>query len=376
MRRGHEIYDSILTIVDRYTKYALFIPTRKDLNAAEFAELFFNQIECHFGSPDGIVSDRDSSLTSDFWREVCAYNQIKRRLSTAFHPQTDGQSEAINRIIEDYLRAYCSDNPGSWVGFLTLGAFAYNNSCNGSIGMSPNMALLGFEPEIRINIIEDAAVSIPRKGINSKIHFKVPAAKDRVEKVAKIRESLEKNMEKAQQRMAAYYNRRHIPKQFQVDQFVKLSTKNLRLENPKLAPRWIGPFKITERIGAVAYRLALPEQYARLHDVFPVQVLEPCPKGQDQDEMLLPPLVEEPDEWEVEEIRDSGRFDGIKHYLVKWRGWPSEYNTWEPDHHLEHAPDMVKKWERSKRTAKRKAGELDSEDEEAPKQRRRRGAAA
>ena len=94
----------------RVTKYALFIPIRDDTTAADFAEVFFEHVECRFGTPRSVVSDRDSRITSDFWREVCEMKIMKRRLSTAYHPQTDGQSEALNRIIEDYLRAYTSDD--------------------------------------------------------------------------------------------------------------------------------------------------------------------------------------------------------------------------------------------------------------------------
>src|SRR2546430_532697 len=93
-------------MVCRVTKYALFLPTREDTIIADFAELFFKAVKYRFRTPRGIVSDRDSKLTSDFWREVYEIKMIKRRISTAYHPQTDGQNEALNRIIKDYLRAY------------------------------------------------------------------------------------------------------------------------------------------------------------------------------------------------------------------------------------------------------------------------------
>ena len=88
----------------------VLIPTRADTSAADFAELFFERIECVFGTPRSVVSDHDSRITSDFWREVCQYKVIKRRMSTAYHPQTDGQTEVLNRIVEDYLRYYYSEN--------------------------------------------------------------------------------------------------------------------------------------------------------------------------------------------------------------------------------------------------------------------------
>ena len=105
-RRNGEEYDSILTIVYCVTKYALFIPTREDLTAVDFAKLFFEYVEYRFGTPRSVVTDRDSRITSEFWREVYKVKIIKRRKSTAYHPQTNGQSEALNHIMEDYLRAY------------------------------------------------------------------------------------------------------------------------------------------------------------------------------------------------------------------------------------------------------------------------------
>jgi len=98
-RKNGQSANAILTVVDRLTKYALFIPTRNDTTAADFSELFFKHVECRFGTPRGVVSDRDSRITSGYWAEICTYQQIKRRMSTAYHPQTDGQSEALNRIV-------------------------------------------------------------------------------------------------------------------------------------------------------------------------------------------------------------------------------------------------------------------------------------
>jgi hypothetical protein len=92
-------------------KYTLFLPTRSNTTAADFAELFFQHVECRFGTPRGIISDRDSRITSRFWREVYTQTLIKRRISTAYHPQTDRQLEALNRIIQDYLYAYTTDEP-------------------------------------------------------------------------------------------------------------------------------------------------------------------------------------------------------------------------------------------------------------------------
>ena len=100
------MYNIILVVIDRYTKIAKFILITIDLTTPEFTALFYKNIELKYSSPNGIVSDWDTRITSKFWAEVCTYSLIKRRISTAFHPQTDGQTEILNCILEGYLRAY------------------------------------------------------------------------------------------------------------------------------------------------------------------------------------------------------------------------------------------------------------------------------
>ena len=366
-KHGEE-YNSILTVVCRVTKYALFIPTRDDTNAADFAELFFEHVECRFGTPRSIVTDRDSRITSDFWREVCEIKIIKRRLSTAYHPQTDGQSEVLNRIVEDYLRAYTADDQTVWAKLLPLAQFAYNNSRNHTTRMSPNRLLHGFDCEIRIDVADNVSEG------------RIPAAKDRIEKLHELRQSLRARLIDAQERMAKYYNANHVPKQFKVGNFVKLSTKNFKLKHRKLSPRWIGPFRVLERIGGQAYRLALPAKYCQLHDVFPVQLLEDYNRRKDDDRLMAMPDLEDPqDEWEVEEVRDKRRIKGVVHYLVKWTGWPSEYNSYEPIHHLVNAPKAIASFERKlkrKKKAAKAADDTDDADDSgnipAPRKRTRR----
>ena len=99
-------YDSIFIVICHVTKYTLFIPTCEASTAIEFAELFFKHVKCCFRTPRGVVTNRDFCITSKFWHEVCEIQIIKKRISTAYHPQTDGQSEVLNHIMKDYLHAY------------------------------------------------------------------------------------------------------------------------------------------------------------------------------------------------------------------------------------------------------------------------------
>jgi len=162
--------------------------------------------------------------------------------------------------------------------------------------------------------------------------------------------------------MAKYYNANHVPKQFKVGNFIKLSTKNLKFKHRKLSPHWVGPFRVLERIGGQAYRLALPDKYSRLHNVFPVQLLENYRHRQDDDDLMAMPDLEDPqDEWEVEEVLDKRRIKDTIHYLVKWAGWPSEYNSYEPADHLANAPQAVASFERKQKLKQKQKRKNDDE---------------
>ena len=118
--KNDQEYNSILIIVCCVTKYTLFLSIWDDCTAADFTKLFFEHVECCFDSLRSIVTDRNSHITSDFWWEVCKIQIIKWCLSTAYHSQTDDQSEALNQIIENYLRAYTSEDQTVWTKLLSL----------------------------------------------------------------------------------------------------------------------------------------------------------------------------------------------------------------------------------------------------------------
>ena len=187
--------------------------------------------------------------------------------------------------------------------------------------------MYGYDPEIRFDVADD----VPE--------VEIPAARYRIRHLQKLREELCKKLTTAQGRQKRYYDQRHVPKQFKRGDLVKLSTKNLRLKNDtkKLQKLWIGPFRVTERIGHSAYRLALPDMYSKLHDVFQI--------------LPMPPL-EDQEEWEVEEVVGKACIRKEIHYLVKWTCWPSEYNQWVPDKYMDNARDAIRKFAKSKKGKK------------------------
>ena len=129
-----------------------FIPITTDLATPEFAALFHENIELKYSSPNGIVSDWDTRITSKFWAEVCTYSLSKRRISTVFHSQTDGQTEILNCILEGYLRAYTSLQQMDWAKLLLSTEFVYNNSRSVSTRMSPFKALYSYNPNLRTDL--------------------------------------------------------------------------------------------------------------------------------------------------------------------------------------------------------------------------------
>ncbi|KAL0556811.1 hypothetical protein IC582_005328 [Cucumis melo] len=133
----------IWIVVDRLTKSAHFIPGKSTYTASKWAQLYMSEIVRLHGVPVSIVSDRDARFTSKFWKGLQAAMGMRLDFSTAFHPQTDGQTERLNQVLEDMLRSCALEFPGSWDSHLHLMEFAYNNSIQANIGMAPFEALYG-----------------------------------------------------------------------------------------------------------------------------------------------------------------------------------------------------------------------------------------
>jgi transposase InsO family protein len=314
--RGGVAYDAILVVVDRFSKMALYFAVSKTITASETADLLIDTVFSRFGFPSGIVSDRDPRFTSEFWSELCYCAKITRRLSTAFHPQTDGQTERQNQTLQQYLRAFCTTCQTDWAKHLPIAEFAYNNAYRSDLKASPFRMVLGYDPQMRFNT-EDSI-----------IEGRIPAAKQRIQQIQDLRAELQSRLDEASKAQATYYNRKRQPLSFKKGDLVLVSTKHLRLRDAsrKLSQRYMGPFRVDEPIGTQAYRLHLPTG-ARIHNVFHVSAMEPYQQRAGKQEKLpIPELIDDQEEYEVEEVTDATRKQGACWYLVKWKGWPTEYN--------------------------------------------------
>ena len=148
-KRGH---DAILVFVDRLSKMVHLVPTTTKVTGAQTAQLFFDHVFKHHGLPTDIVSDRDSRFTSHFTKELLRLLGTKQCMSTAFHPQTDGQTERTNRVMEDMLRHYVGARHDDWDDCLTAAEFAINNSYQESIQTTPFRMIYGIDPQLPLSV--------------------------------------------------------------------------------------------------------------------------------------------------------------------------------------------------------------------------------
>ena len=148
-------YDAILVVVDHYTKLAKYYLVLNTITAEQFGNLLVRTVFCSFSVPSSIASNQGSIFTSTFWLPLCHYLRIKRRLSTAFHPHTNGQTERQNQMLEQYLRTYVNYQQDNWARLLPMAEYAYNNAINASTGLTPFKGLIGYNPDFNIEMSQE-----------------------------------------------------------------------------------------------------------------------------------------------------------------------------------------------------------------------------
>ena len=254
-------YDSIWVVVDRLTKSAHFIPVKTGYKSYQYAELYIARIVSLHGIPKTIISDRGSQFVARFLEQLHAALGTQLIRSSAYHPQTDGQTERINQILEDMLRACALTYSQKWDECLPLAEFAYNNSYQESIKMAPFEALYGQRCRTPLNWSE----------ARERNFFGPDVVKEAEEQVQLI----QKNLKAAQSRQKSYADKKRQAISFQVGEHVYLRVSPIKGvqrfgAKGKLAPRYVGPFPIIKRCWPVAYRLELPAQLSSVHNIFHV----------------------------------------------------------------------------------------------------------
>jgi len=328
-------FDSILTIVDSLSKMVHFVPTTKNVSAAGVVELLADRLVRYHGLPEKIVSDRDPRFTGELWGEMCKRFQIKRAMSTAFHPQTDGQTERVHRTVEQILRNYIQEDETEWINLLPAVELGYNCTSHSSTGKSPFEVMIGENPLRAQDLaLWEQLAPISTPPMTRLFQMMVDRATAHITRA------------QHDQKEAADRRRRHV--EFNVGEKVWVSTKHMLLAGcPKFKQRYIGPFPIQDRVGEMAYRLILPRSML-IHNVFHVSLLQkaaPIPADMPRTSQpwlpVMPPTGGEA-EYEVENILDIRGISPNEEYKIKWRGFTEEQATWEPIDNLAHCTELLR----------------------------------
>ncbi|KAH0669578.1 hypothetical protein KY285_023739 [Solanum tuberosum] len=325
-RRG---FDSVWVVVDRMTKSAHFLPVKTTYGAEEYAKLYIHELVRLHGIPLTIISDRGAQFTSHFWKSFQRCLGTKVKLSTAFHPQTDGQAERTIQTLEDMLRACVMELKGSWDDHLPLIEFAYNNSYHSSIGMAPFEALYGRRCRSPVGWFEVGEVALLGPDL----------VMDALEKVRMIRERLKT----AQSRQKSYADVRRRDLEFKVGDWVYLKVSLMKVvvrfgKKGKLSPRYVGPYEIIRRVGKVAYELGLPKEMELVYPVFHVSMLRKCvgdPNaivplevvGVVEDNLTYEEVPVQILDRQVKRLRNKE----VASVKVLWRNQQVESDTWEAE---------------------------------------------
>ena len=309
-------YDQILVIIDRLSKQAVSIPCHKNVDSRGLAQLFIQWIYRFGHTPVSIVSDRGPQFVSSFWSAFCQIIGTKVKLSTAYHKETDGQTEIMNKYIDQRLRPFVNYYQDNWSELLPMIDRAQATLPHSSIGISPYQVLFGSEPRQSWDW-EVPTPPHPRDKLN---FTEAKALASRMHAAWVLAKT---NLEKAQQRMQTQVNPHRRTVDWDVGDYVYLQTDNLANPRPsrKLSDKWTGPFEVLERVGH-SYRLRLPPG-SKIHDVFAPTVL--CKDPRDTLPGQAPPKppgipVDGVEEWEVEEILASKLVRNTLKYRVSWVG--------------------------------------------------------
>ncbi|KAK8942371.1 hypothetical protein KSP39_PZI009407 [Platanthera zijinensis] len=383
-------YDSIYVVVDRFSKMAHFIPCRKTTDASLVAALFFREVFKYHGLPSSIVSDRDVRFMSYFWKTLWMKTGTTLKFSTAYHPQTDGQTEVVNRSLGALLRCLVGEHVSTWDSVLPLAEFAYNSSVNRTTGLSPFHILLGYEPRKPIDLIPLPLESRPSVSADS---F--------VEHLHELHESIRKKIATSNENYKAYADISRRERNFGVGTQVLVRIRPERFPSgtaKKLNARRMGPYTVVRRIGTNAYEIDIPKHMG-ISRVFNVEDLtsyfeeqayedpfeslpaespreptsphlpssssQPHPPTSQPEGLTAPPAAPPVRTFECETYpaaspTDLETIEGILahdymvaadphtlRYLVHWRGRPGLDDTWIAPAELERlAPELCQEYSR------------------------------
>ena len=320
-------FDSILTVIDRFSKETEFIPCNKTAMAVDTAKLYLFHIWKDHGLPHTIISDQGLQFASQVMMDLCKQLGISPKLSMAHHLQTDGQTEVMNREVQQYLHLFCADEQERWADWLGLVQFTINNRQHSATKFSPFQLTCTYSPRMGV---EHHAV-------------KAPMAEEFADRLS----CAYNNLVKAHSHILTQTNWSHSDAlAYAIGDRVWLSTDNLHLPctSRKLSEQWLGPSSITKLVGTNTIELCLPRSM-RIHPVINISCVKPYHDHLPGQPVSAPGpsivMEDREEEYEVDIIVDSQYKGKRLEYLVHWKGWSDTDCTWEPLGNLANAADAV-----------------------------------
>ncbi|KAK2403941.1 hypothetical protein QL285_053333 [Trifolium repens] len=318
-------FEAILVVVDRLSKYSHFIPLKHPYTARSIAEVFCKEVIRLHGLPMSIVSDRDPIFMSSFWGELFRMQGTQLKMSFAYHPESDGQTEVVNRCLQTYLRCFITDQPKTWVSWVHWAEYWFKTNYHSSTDKTPFEVVYGRPPPKLVRWVQGEV----RVGA---------VQRDLAERDEALRQ-LRNQLLRAQEKMKGRADKKRTDRSFLVGEWVFVKLRAHRQQsvvtriNAKLAARYYGPYPILEKIGVVAYKLKLPPG-SKVHHVFHVSLLKKAVEEY-QDDSELPELLsdEQATVYEPEDILATRKVkqqgEEVKQVLVQWKGKTAEEATWE-----------------------------------------------
>ena len=327
-------FDSLLVVVDHgLSKGVILCPTKKTVMVEGIASLFFRKVFLRFGLYTKIISDCGPQFASKFAKELGRILQYDLALSTAYHPQTDGETERINQEVETYLRIFCGNQPTTWANSITHAEFAHNHRPHSITGKSPFFLMMGYEPIALPTILPSTSV---------------PAVELRLKELTAARDEALAAHELARQVMACRTRKPFSP--FSKGDKVWLKAHNLKQQvtNPKFVPKREGPFTIIKVLSPITYELKIPKTW-KIHPVFHPSLLSPYSENPVHGPNFPKPppdLIEGEEEYEIEKILHHCGTPSNHSFLIRWKGFSAEDDSWEPEWNLKHSKSALTEYKK------------------------------
>jgi len=344
-------FDTILVMTDRLTDYVKLEPTHSSATALDIAKLVYTSWYRHFGLPKAITSDRDKLFTSNFWKELHKRIKVSLRMSTSFHPETDGSSERSNKTMIESIRHYINLRHSDWVDHLIHVEAAMNNSVNATTGKSPTELVFGTTMRL-----------FPSPNDLAEPRQDVPAVSDYIQRIQDNVAMARDRHAEAKTKLTTYTNKKRRPEpDYKVGEKAYLETKDLRLHikqkgrSAKFYSRYVGPFEITKAEPKTSnYTLKLPDEY-QIHPKVHARRLK---RAHDNDPTLFPgrvppeppPIDAEDNQYIVDAILDHRLVRKEREFLVHWEGYTDMDDSWVKE--IDVDAEMVKAYLESLETEK------------------------